>query len=259
MDWFMPRLKATYDDLMVLFESGNIEPGEYDVICPPETTGIIAHESFGHGVEMDMFVKNRSIAQKHLGDKVASDLLVMYDGPQHQQQTASYFFDDEGILADRTLIIDHGKLVSGMCDTLSAARLGVKPTGNGRRETFERKAYTRMSNTYFQPLNDKREDMIKSIKYGFIVDGPQSGMEDPKNWGIQCVYNKAREIKDGKLTGKVFTPVYMTGYVPDLLKSIDMISGDLELNGCGYCGKGYKEFVVVSDGGPYIKAKARLG
>lgn len=71
--------------------------------------------------------------------------------------------------------------------------------------------------------------------------------------------NVAREIKDGVLTGKVFSPIVMTGYVPDLLKSISMVGKDVELCGSGFCGKGYKEWVKVSDGGPYIKAKIRLG
>ena len=86
-----------------------------------------------------------------------------------------------------------------------------------------------------------------------------SGMEDPKNWGIQLMVNYAREIKDGKFTGRIFSPIVMTGYVPDLLKSISMISDKMEACGTGYCGKGYKEWVKVSDGGPYIKAKIRLG
>jgi len=259
IDRFGEAIDRTYDDLMVLFGAPNIIPGEYDVICPPEASGLIAHEAFGHGVEMDMFVKDRAIAKDHMGEKVASDITVMYDGPQGQQQTASYFFDDEGTMGGKTMIIDHGTLAKGMCDALSAARLGVEPTGNGRRETFERKAYTRMSNTYFQPCGDSLDAMIKSIKHGYIIDGAQSGMEDPKHWGIQCVYSRAKEIVDGRLTGRVFTPVFMTGYVPDMLKSISMIGPDIDLSGNGYCGKGYKEWVVVSTGGPYMKAKARLG
>ena len=63
----------------------------------------------------------------------------------------------------------------------------------------------------------------------------------------------------GKLTGRIFSPVVLTGYVPDLLKSITMMSDNIELGGCGACGKGYKEWVKVSDGGPYIKATIRLG
>ena len=82
---------------------------------------------------------------------------------------------------------------------------------------------------------------------------------DPKNWGIQCMVSIAREIRDGKLTGKIFSPIVLTGYVPDLLKSITMMSPDVKLEGGGMCGKGYKEWVKVSDGGPYIKARIRLG
>ena len=101
--------------------------------------------------------------------------------------------------------------------------------------------------------------MIASIDYGFCLENPCSGMEDPKNWGIQLMVSIAREIKDGKFTGKIFSPIVMSGYVPDLLKSITMMSDEVELCGLGMCGKGYKEWVKVSDGGPYIKAKIRLG
>lgn len=67
------------------------------------------------------------------------------------------------------------------------------------------------------------------------------------------------EIRDGKLTRKIFSPIVLTGYVPDLLKSISMMSDKVLLCGSGRCGKGHKEWVKVSDGGPYIKAKIRLG
>ena len=70
--------------------------------------------------------------------------------------------------------------------------------------------------------------------------------------------NIGREIKDGKLTGKVISPVCLSGYVPDLLNSISMVSDTLTLSGSGYCGKGYKEWVKVSDGGPAIKARVTI-
>ena len=101
--------------------------------------------------------------------------------------------------------------------------------------------------------------MIASIEHGFLLENATSGMEDPKNWGIQCMVGLAKEIKDGKLTGKIYSPIVLTGYVPDLLKSISMMSDEIELCGAGMCGKGYKEWVKVSDGGPYIKARIRLG
>ena len=216
METKIPPLVQKLNDLAT---SEPITPGEYDCICAPDVTGMIVHEAFGHGVEMDMFVKKRALAEKYIGEYVASPLVTMH----------------------------------------AAMALGTKPTGNGRREKNSHKAYTRMTNTFFEPGTDKVEDMISSISYGFYLENASSGMEDPKNWGIQCLVDIAREIKDGKFTGKVFSPIVLTGYVPDLLKSISMMSDECELAGTGYCGKGHKEWVKVSDGGPYIKARIRLG
>ena len=107
---------------------------------------------------------------------------------------------------------------------------------------------------------DKLEDMIASVRRGWLLDHLNSGMEDPKNWGIQCMISRGREIVDGKLSGKVVGPILLSGYVPDILQSISMVSDTkLETAGGGYCGKGYKEFVKTSIGGTYLKAKARLG
>ncbi len=241
-----------------LLQSEPMIPGEYECVCDPEVTGMIVHEAFGHGVEMDMFVKDRAQAKQFIGEYVASPLVTMHDGSA-VDECATWAFDDEGTLTGDTVIIDKGVLRRGMCDALSAMRLGTKPTGNGRRESYERKAYTRMTNTYFESGDATKEEMIASIKYGFLLEEPTSGMEDPKNWGIQCMVNVAREIRDGKLTGKVFSPIVLTGYVPDLLKSVSMMGGKVELAGGGYCGKGYKEWVKVSDGGAYMKARTRLG
>lgn len=242
-----------------LLESEPMIPGEYDCICTPKVTGMIVHEAFGHGVEMDMFVKKRALAEQYVGKYVASDLVTMHDGASSAKEVASYFFDDEGTMAHDTVVIEKGILKRGISDYQSAVTLGTEPTGNGRRESYTRKAYTRMTNTWFEGGRDKVDDMIASISYGFLLDNPSSGMEDPKNWGIQCMVNIAREIKDGKLTGRIFSPIVLTGYVPDLLQSISMVSEHVELEGGGFCGKGYKEWVKVSDGGPYIKARIRLG
>ncbi|WMJ86544.1 TldD/PmbA family protein [Anaerocolumna sp. MB42-C2] len=252
-------VKSVAKTALELLDSEPIKPGEYDCICTPEVTGMIVHEAFGHGVEMDMFVKDRALAKKYIGEYVASPLITMHDGAAAANETATYFFDDEGVISRDTVIIDKGILKSGISDSQTAMFLSTPPTGNGRRESYERKAYTRMTNTYFEAGKDKLEDMIASISHGYLLENASSGMEDPKNWGIQCMVNIAREIKDGKFTGKIYSPIVLTGYVPDLLKSISMISDNKKLGGGGFCGKGYKEWVKVSDGGPYIKAKIRLG
>ena len=67
------------------------------------------------------------------------------------------------------------------------------------------------------------------------------------------------EIVDGKLTDHYVSPVVMSGFVPDLLKSISMVSDGFEVIGAGQCGKGYKEWVRVSDGGPNLKVRVKLG
>ena len=242
-----------------LLSAGRIEPGEYEIITSPEVTGLIAHEAFGHGVEMDMFVKNRALGADYIGRRVGSDLVTMHEGALCAEDVTSFAFDDEGTLAGDVTEIENGILRTGICDALSALRLGTAPTGNGKRENFSHKAYTRMTNTIFDSGEDTLEDMIASVKNGWLLEGMESGMEDPKHWGIQCIIKLGREIRDGKLTGRIVAPIIMTGYVPDLLGNISMRSRDREVFGSGGCGKGYKEWVKVADGGPYLKTKARLG
>lgn len=236
-----------------------VTPGVYDVITDPSVTGLLAHEAFGHGVEMDMFVKDRALAKSYMGNYVASPICNMRDGAASALSVASYFFDDDGVLAHDTQIIKDGILVSGISDLVSASELGTEPTGNGRRQDHTRKAYSRMTNTFFERGKDKLEDMIASIKHGYMIFETNNGMEDPKNWAIQCVAEYGIEIVDGKLTDNYVSPVVMSGYVPDVLKSISMISDEFVIEGAGFCGKGHKEWVRVSDGGPALKLRVKLG
>lgn len=259
----LDKLPAKMDKLVkkahMLTLAKPIEPGVYDVITAPSITGLIAHEAFGHGVEMDQFVKDRALAKNYVGDYVASPICNMKDGAASTLSVASYFFDDDGVLAGDTQIIKDGILVTGLSDLASATQLGTNPTGNGRRESTRRKAYARMTNTFFEKGTDKLEDMIKSIDHGYMLFETNNGMEDPKNWAIQCVAEYGIEIVDGKLTDNWVSPVVMSGYVPELLKSISMVSDDFEISGLGHCGKGYKEWVRVSDGGPALKVRVKLG
>ena len=259
----LAELPKKADDLLhtahMLTLAKPIVPGVYDVITDPSITGLIAHEAFGHGVEMDQFVKDRALAKEYVGKYVASPICNMRDGAASTLSAASYFFDDDGVLAGDTQIIKDGILVTGISDLASAKQLGLPPTGNGRRESSRRKAYARMTNTFFEKGTDKLEDMIASIDHGYMLFETNNGMEDPKNWAIQCVAEYGIEIKDGKLTDNWVSPVVMSGYVPELLGSISMISDDFKVIGSGSCGKGYKEWVRVSDGGPALKVKVKLG
>lgn len=259
----IPALRANTDTVLDLArhltKATSIEPGVYDVITDSSITGLIAHEAFGHGVEMDQFVKDRALAKHCMGQYVASPITNMHDGAAATHSVASYFFDDDGVLAHDTQIIKDGILVAGLSDLASATQLGTQPTGNGRRDSYKRKAYSRMTNTFFEPGKDKLEDMIASVKHGYMLFETNNGMEDPKNWQIQCTAEYGIEIVDGKLTDHYVSPVVMSGSVPELLKSISMISDDFKVIGAGMCGKGYKEWVRVSDGGPNLKVRVKLG
>ena len=259
LDGLEADLPGLATELGELLDAGKVEPGEYEVVMTPDVAGTLAHEAFGHGVETDMFVKGRAKAAEYLGKPVASPIVDMYDGAEGVSQTGSFLFDDEGNLGTKTTVISKGLLASGFSDALSALSLGARPTGNGRRQAYDHKAYARMTNTYFGPGTSTKEELIASVKRGWLLDLLNSGMEDPKNWGIQLIVLVGREIVDGKLTGRVASPVFCSGYVPDVLKAIDMVSADFELSGSGACGKGHKELVKVSSGGPYVKTRMRLG
>jgi TldD protein len=251
-------LNGLRDSALAVLYSERIEPGVYDCISCPGVTGFIGHEAFGHGVELDMFLKGRARAQDYIGQQVASPLVSMVDDPLVEGGYGGFFFDDEGEPARPITIIRDGILERGLGDLSSSLYLGVDRTASGRRESFARKPYARMSNTYFLPGESTREEMLASVERGVYLEHGSSGMEDPKDWGIQVICHYGREIVDGQFTGRVFSPVGITGFVPDLLKSVSMVGNEVALTG-GYCGKGYKEVLPSGTGGPNMRFRARLG
>ncbi len=252
------ELRKLCDHALALLSAEKVPPGMYEAICTPDVSGVIAHEAFGHGVELDMFLKHRARSEQYLGKKIASPLVDIVDDPSCPGGLGSYFFDDEGQLASPTHIIRQGIFERGLSDLFSAHRLKVPRSANGRRESFERKVYARMSNTFFARGDTPVEDMIASVEQGVYLQHSSSGMEDPKGWGMQVTSHYGEEIRKGKLTGRVFAPVGITGYVPDILQSVTAVGNDFALSG-GTCGKGHKEWAPVSAGGPHLKLKARLG
>lgn len=252
------EIQDLVDSAVALLSAERIEPGEYQVIAAPTVSGILCHESFGHGVETDMFLKERARAAHFVNQRVGSPLVNIFDNPSWPGGFGSYFFDDEGHMASSTRIVENGIFQRGITDFYSATALGIPRSANGRRQDYSRKVYARMSNTYFEPGTSSLEDMLAQVDQGVYLIQPSSGMEDPQGWGIQVTCHYGREIKGGRLTDRFFAPIGVSGYVPDVLQSISAISSEFKLS-AGTCGKGHKEFVPVSSGGPYLLLKARLG
>ena len=251
------ELRSLVETAIGLHSAERIEPGEYSVIASPNVSGVICHESFGHGVETDMFIKDRAKAVSFIDRDVGSSLVDIWDDPSVPGAFGSYFFDDEGFPAAPTQIVKRGIFERGITDMNSATRLGIPRSSNGRRQDFTRKVYARMSNTFFGRGETPVPDLYKKAGNGIYLAKMSSGMEDPKGWGIQVTCHYGQEIKDGKFTGRMFAPVVITGYVPDMLHSVSAVGDDLLLGG-GFCGKGHKEYALVASGGPHLLLKARL-
>jgi TldD protein len=205
-----------------------------------------------------MFLKQRARAAEYIGRRVGSPLVNIVDDPTFPGAYGSYFVDDEGQPASATQIIRDGILERGLTDLYSASRLGIPRSANGRRESVQRKAYARMSNTFIAPGQHAREDLLASLEDGVLLCDAVNGMEDPKGWGIQIWANHALEYRAGRPTGRIFAPVAITGYVPELLENVTMVSQDLAF-AAGTCGKGWKELIPVGSGGPYLRTRCRLG
>lgn len=241
-----------------LLSAGKIEPGEYDIVTDPSVSGTVAHESFGHGVELDLFPKGRARAAHYVDQPVAAPIVQLYDDPSYPGAYGSYFFDDEGELARPTQILRDGVFIRPISDFSSATYAPGVHTPNGRRQDFTRKVYARMTNTFFDKGDTPPAEIIAGVERGVYLRSLESGMEDPMGWGVQVTAHYGEEIRNGRLTGKLYTPVAITGYVPDLLASVSAIGNDFELVP-GTCGKGHKELVPTTVGGPHMRMRARLG
>ncbi len=241
-----------------LFSAERIEPGEYAVVTGPGVSGTLAHESFGHGVETDLFPKDRARAVDYLGRKVASPLVDIIDDPSLAGGYSSYFFDDEGMLARPTTIVEGGVFRRGISDMLSARALGIARTANGRRQDFTRKPYARMSNTFFGPGTTSRDEIFAQVDRGVYLYRWINGMEDPQGWGIQITCHYGREILHGRLTDRVFSPVSISGFVPHVLETIRAVGPTVAMDQ-GTCGKGHKEYLPNSSGGPHLLLEVKLG
>lgn len=252
------EIQTLVDSAVALLSAERIEPAEYQIISAPGVSGVICHESFGHGVETDMFLKQRARAAYFIDHTVGSPLVNILDDPSRAGGFGSYFFDDEGRMASPTQIVENGIFRRGITDFYSATALDIPRSANGRRQDYSRKSYARMSNTYFDAGTSTLEDMLAQVDHGIYLKKWSSGMEDPQGWGIQVTCHFGHEIKGGKITDRVFSPIGISGYVPDVLQSISAVSTGLHLD-AGMCGKGHKENVPVASGGPHMLLKARLG
>ena len=251
------KLERIANNSIEMLKAKKPPSGRFPIIVDPGMAGIIAHESFGHGLEADQVLRERSYLKGRLNKKVASEICNICDSPGLENQLGSYFFDDEGIKAGKNILVENGILENFIYDRRSASVLNGTPQGNGRRESYAHALHPRMSNTYFEPGTYELEEMISEIDEGVMIAKSYFGMEDPIGGGCQCSSRKGYQINKGEIT-QILKGIALTGYVLEILQNIDAISKDKITFHGGTCGKGHADLVPVSDGGSYIRIKEAL-
>jgi len=237
-----------------LLASEKTPSGTLPIILDPDMAGLIAHESFGHGLEADQILRERSYLRQYLNKPVASELCMICDSPVEANNIGSYFFDDEGIRAKKTVLVEGGILKNLLHDRYTASVMNLTPGGNGRRESYAHKLHVRMTNTFFEEGDWDLDEMMEGIQYGIMAVRGYFGMEDPLAGGMQVTSKKGYLIENGERT-KLLDAITLSGYVLDVLKSIDAVGkGPVKYHG-GTCGKGHEDYVPVTTGGPYIRAQ----
>jgi len=250
------KINEIVNNAIAMLDAKQIKGGKYDIIVDPEISGVIAHESFGHGLEADQVMRDRSYLTSLKGKKVISDLVSIHDNGTLPGERGTFFFDDDGIKTKDNTLVDKGVLKQFMHDRQSCVLMNSNPTGNARAQDFSKKVLVRMTNTYISPGDWKLKELIEETKSGYYLIKSLTGMEDPLGGNMQMITARAMKIKNGELTG-LFEGVGITGKVLEFLSRVDAVTDDFKITGSG-CGKGKEDYVAVTTGGPYMRVKKAM-
>ena len=234
------------------------------VILDNDYAALLIHEIVGHPSEADR-VLGREAAWAgttwwagKIGEKIGSDYLTAYDDPTIKGTLGYYLYDDEGVKAERKVLIEKGVLKGHMQSRETAAVFGVKPNAGMRAITFEYIPLIRMSNTFFGEGDWKKEELIEETKHGYLISCMRHPSIDDKryNWTISA--QEAYEIKNGELTTHL-RDVALTSIAPKFFKSMNAFTKRIEVLPLPGCGKGDPmQALYVGNGGPYIRGVATI-
>ncbi len=240
---------------LVNLDSRPAPAGEMPVVLGPGWPGILLHEAIGHGLEGDFNRKKTSAFSGLLGKRIASPGVTVVDDGTLVDRRGSLTVDDEGTPTSRTTLIEDGILMGYLQDRQNARLMGVRPTGNGRRQSYAHAPMPRMTNTVMLSGEANPDDVIKSVKNGLYAVNFGGGQVDITSGKFVFSASEAYLIEDGKVTAPV-KGATLIGNGPDALTRIEMIGNDSALDpGIGTCGKG-GQGVPVGVGQPTLKLRA---
>ena len=222
---------------LVNLDSVPAPAGEMPVVLGPGWPGILLHEAIGHGLEGDFNRKKTSAFAGLMGERIATEGVTVIDDGTIADRRGSLNIDDEGTASQRTVLIEDGILTGHMQDRLNARLMGVKPTGNGRRESFAHAPIPRMTNTYMPAGIYAPEEILASVENGLYAVNFGGGQVDITSGKFVFTASEAYMIENGKL-GAPVKGATLIGNGPDVLTRVTMVGNDMKLDpGVGTCGK----------------------
>ena len=257
LDYFTDEILNKYASEAVKQALTNLDAiaapaGLMTVVLGSGWPGILLHEAIGHGLEGDFNRKGTSAFSNKMGTQVAAKGITVVDDGTIKNRRGSLNVDDEGNQTQNTKLIEDGKLVGYIQDSLNANLMNMEITGNARRESYAHLPMPRMTNTYMLNGNYHPEEIIKSVENGLYSSNFSGGQVDITNGKFVFAASEAWVIKNGKLTHPV-KGATIIGNGPDILNKVSMVGNDMQLDsGVGTCGK-EGQSVPVGVGQPTLK------
>jgi TldD protein len=222
---------------VLLFDAVKPEAGEMELVLAPGSSGILLHEAIGHGMEADFNRKKISAFADKMGRPVAEKFVNIVDDGTIPNLRGTINVDDEGNDTQKTVLVENGILNSYLHDRISAQFYKVKPTGNGRRESFRYNPIPRMRNTYMPPGPHNPEEIIRSVKKGIYTEEFSNGQVNIGAGDFTFYVRTGFLIEDGRKTRPI-KDVNVIGNGPEVLRRITMVGNDLKFDdGLWTCGK----------------------
>jgi len=233
-----------------MLKAAHVKAGQMPVILASDAGGTMIHEAVGHGLEGDLAGQGLSVYSGRKGDRVASTLITVFDDSTISGRRGSFAFDDEGTPSQKTCLIENGILKNYLTDHIWAKREGTKPTGNGRRESYEYPPIVRMTNTIISPGKDNPDSIVRGTESGIYVTRMGGGQVNTVNGDFVFEVQEGYRIEHGKI-GELVRGATLIGNGPKVLEIIDKVGTDLGFS-IGTCGKNGQE-VPVSSAQPTIR------
>ncbi|WP_018750520.1 TldD/PmbA family protein [Paenibacillus sanguinis] len=224
--------------------------GELPVVLSRGHGGIFLHEACGHSLESSSVAGGGSVFSGKLGQRIATDKITVFDDGTMPGAWGSINVDDEGLPAQKNLLIENGILKGYMIDRLGARKMGMKPTGSGRKESYRFAPTSRMTNTYIVAGEDEEQDIIASVDYGVFAKEMGGGTANPQTSSFNFNVQEAYLIEKGKITSPIKGATLM-GMGVEAMMNIEMVGNKLDFDG-GFCGASSGS-LPVSNGQPMIK------